>query len=144
MLKLETLLFRLLALAVMGLLVSSCAVTTRSSQGTSETFENTTEASTDVSSSTSPRSDEKKSSELKVKAYASANIQRLQEDIARGGGEYLSAFAHLLGINGSHRAEFYAMTKEKYPVLFNSRVTTSEQMLARLYSELDAHPLWRQ
>jgi hypothetical protein len=133
---------KLLSLAAVALLMSSCAVTSRTTQGTSETFQNTSEASTKFSSSTSPRSDEKKESAVKVKAFAAANIQRLEEDIARGGGEHLSSFAHLLGILDSHRAEFYAMTKEKYPVLFSSNPTTSEQLLARMDAELDAHPQW--
>jgi len=81
-------------------------------------------------------------SEVKVKAFAAANIQRLEEDIARGGGEHLSSFAYLLGILDSHRAEFYAMTKQKYPVLFSSNPTTPEQLLARLDAELAAHPQW--
>jgi hypothetical protein len=103
---------------------------------------NTSEASTALSSSTSPRSDGKEASEANLKAFAVANIQRLEEDIARGGGEHLSSFAQLLGILDSHRPEFYAMTKQKYPVLFSSNPTTPEQLLARLYVELDANPQW--
>jgi hypothetical protein len=80
--------------------------------------------------------------EVKVKAFVAANIQRLEEDIARGGGEHLSSFAYLLGILDSHRAEFYSMTKQKFPVLFSTNPTTPEQLLARLDTELDAHPQW--
>jgi len=142
MMKLTRVSVQLLSLAAVALLMSSCAVTTRSTQGTSETFMNTSEASTEFSSSTSPRSDGKEASEAKVKAFAAANIQRLEEDIARGGGEHLSSFAHLLGIRDSHRDEFYAMTKQQYPVLFSSNPTTPEQLLARLNAELDVHPQW--
>lgn len=133
---------RLAALAVIGLLTASCAVTTRSSEGTTETLQNTSDVSSDVTSSTSPR-DEEKVSERRIKVYAAANIQRLQEEMARGGGEHLTAFADLLGIGDSHRAEFYAMTKDRYPVLFSSDPTTSDQLLARLDTELGAHPRWR-
>ena len=142
MIKFTRVSLQLLSLAAMALLMSSCAVTTRSIEGTSETLENTSEASTELSSSTSPRSDKEMASEAKVKAFAAANIQRLEEDIARGGGEHLSSFALLLGIHDSHRAEFYAMTKQKYPVLFSSNPTTPEQLLARLNAELDVHPQW--
>ncbi len=142
MMKLTHVSLKLLSLAVVALLMSSCAVTSRTTQGTSETFQNTSEASTKFSSSTSPRSNKEMAREVKVKAFAAANIQRLEEDIARGGGEHLSSFAHLLGILDSHRAEFYAMTKQKYPVLFSSNPTTPEQLLARLDAELAVHPQW--
>ena len=129
------------ALACLALLMASCAVTTRSFEGTSETFANTTDASSELTSSTSPRAEES-ARDLKLKAFVTANIQRLQEDIARGGGEHLASLARLLDIDTSHRAGFYALTKEVYPVLFASPVTPA-QVLARLQAELDAHPRWR-
>jgi hypothetical protein len=125
----------------MALIMSSCAVTTKSSEGTTETFHNTTDASSELTSSTSPRAEES-ARDLKIKAFAAATIQRLQEDMARGGGEHLASFAYLLGIGTSHRPEFYALIREKYPVLFRNPVTP-EQLVARLDTELDAYPQWR-
>lgn len=123
--------------------LASCAVTTRSTEGTSETLQNTTDATSDFTSSTSPR-DDRHSEEQKVKAFASVNLDRLKEDMARGGGEHLTAFAHLLGIKETHQPEFFATTRQHYAALFPSEPTTSDQMLARLNGELDAHPTWRQ
>lgn len=134
---------RLVILAGITALISSCAVFTKSTEGTSETFENSSEASTDMTLSTSPRDDDKESGNRKVKAYASVNLDRLREDMARGGGEHLTAFAHLLGIRDAHRAEFYSLARDRYPELFSSEPTTSEMMLARLDIELDKHPGWR-
>lgn len=123
--------------------LSACAVTTRSTEGTSETFHNTSDASTELTMSTSPR-DEDKSDAQNVKEFASVNLDRLKQDMARGGGEHLTAFAHLLGIKENHQQEFFRVTKQNYPVLFSSEPTSSEDMLARLNSELEAYPTWRQ
>jgi hypothetical protein len=125
-------------------LVSSCAVTTDSTKGTSETLQNTSESSTKFTSSTSPHDEEKASGTQNVKQFASVNLDRLREDMARGGGEHLTAFAHLLGVRENRQAEFFAVTKQNYPILFGSEPTTSDQMLARLDTELAANPAWRQ
>jgi len=137
--------FRLIIIAGISVLMSSCAVTTRSTEGTTETFHNTSDASTEFTSSTSPRDEEKdkEAKNLEARAFASANLDRLKEDMARGSGEHLTAFAHLLGIKETNRPEFYALAKEKYPVLFGSEPTTSDVMLARLDTELNHHPEWR-
>ncbi|MGD0585124.1 MAG: DUF3015 family protein [Oryzomonas sp.] len=125
-------------------LVSSCAVTTDSTKGTSETLQNTSEASTNFTSSTSPRDEGKTSDAQNVKRFASVNLDRLREDMARGSGEHLTAFAHLLGVRENRQAEFFAVTKQNYPILFGSEPTTSDEMLARLDTELAANPAWRQ
>lgn len=143
MLRIAPFPFRLLILAGISALMSSCAVVTKSTEASSETFENTSDASTDMTLSTSPRDEDRDSGNRKVKAYAAVNLDRLREDMARGGGEHLTAFAHLLGIRDTHRAEFYALARDRYPVLFSSEPTTSEVMLARLDVELGNHPDWR-
>lgn len=124
-------------------LLSACAVTTRSTEGTSETFHNTSDATTDVTLSTSPRDDAKDAQERNVKQFATVNLDRLQQDMARGGGEHLAAFAHLLGIKETHRQDFFRVTKQNYPKLFGSEPTTADEMLARLDTELEAYPTWR-
>lgn len=143
MTKITSISIRLLTLLGFITALSSCAVVTRSFEGSTETFHNTSEVSTDFTSSTSPRDDDKNSEAQKVKAFASVNLERLQEDMARGSGEHLTAFAHLLGIKDAHQAEFFALAKEKYPVLFSSEPANSEVMLARLDTELQHHPGWR-
>ena len=134
---------RVIVVGSLMALASSCAVTTDATKGTSDTLQNTSEASTKFTSSTSPRDEEKSSDAQNVKRFASVNLDRLREDMARGSGEHLTAFAHLLGIRENHQAEFYAVTKRNYPVLFGSEPTTSDQMLARLDTELAAYPAWR-
>lgn len=124
-------------------LLSSCAVTTRSFEGTSETAVNTADASSEFTSSTFPR-DVSQSQADRVDAFATANLDRLREDMARGEGEHLTAFSHLLNISPNHRTEFFALAKGKYPDVFRSEPTTPKEMVARLTTELDAYPGWRQ
>jgi hypothetical protein len=128
-------------------LLTSCAVTTRSTEGTSETFQNTTDATTDATgtssdftSSTSPRDEGTNAEARKVKVFASVNLDRLKEDMARGGGEHLTAFAHLLGIREGQQPAFFTLTRQNYGSIFNSEPTTADQMLVRLSAKLEEHP----
>lgn len=135
---------KLMLIGSLMVTLSACAITTRSTEGTSETFHNTSDASSEFTSSTSPRDDDKKADVQNVRQFASVNLDRLKEDMARGGGEHLTAFAHLLGIKEIHQPEFFRVSKQNYPKLFSPEPTTSEDMLARLETELDAYPTWRQ
>lgn len=134
---------KLIPVVGLMLITTSCAVTTRSFQGTSETLENTSDASTDFTSSTSIREDTKYDQNRQVLAYADSNLSQLREEMARGGGEHLTAFAYLLGIKESHQPEFFVLTKDKYSVLFSSEPTTANQLVARLNDELRDYPQWR-
>ncbi len=124
-------------------LMSSCAVTTRSFEGSTETLDNTTDTSTDATSSTSVREEAKPEQTQQVYEYATANFNHLQEEMALGSGEHLTAFAYLLGIKANHVGEFCAFTKEKYSVLFSSESVSARDMVDRLNTELKDHPEWR-
>jgi len=134
---------RLIPLAGLMLLFSACAVTTEMTEGTTDTLENTTDASTDVTSSTSPGQDDH-SQVQKTRAFATVNMDRLREDMARGNGEHLASLSSLLGVSENHRDDFFAFTKEKYPELFPSDTTNPDDLLARLDTELNHHPQWLQ
>lgn len=135
--------FRFILFGGLMVVLSSCAVTTKSTEGSSETLQNTSEASTKFTSSTSPRDEGTASNAQDVKLFAKVNFDRLREDVALGSGEHLTAFAHLLGIKETHQPEFFAVTKQNYPLLFGIEPTSSEDMLARLNTELAAYPAWR-
>lgn len=132
---------RLLLIGSFIAIVSGCAVTTRSTEGTSETLQNTTDASSDFTSSTSPR-DETRRNDQKVKQFASVNRDRIREDAARGGGEHLAAFAYLLGVKQERQPEFFQAARENYSQLFASERTTDD-LVAQLSAEVEAHPTWR-
>lgn len=127
----------LLPLGALMMVLSSCAITTNATNGTSDSLQNTSDATTDSSGG-----DHHEARNQKVKAFTAANFDRLREDMARGGGEHLASLAYLLGIGKDHRADFFALAKENYPVLFSSEPTTPEVFLARLGSELNEHPEW--
>jgi ABC-type enterochelin transport system substrate-binding protein len=116
-------------------LLSSCAVTTESTEASSETFENTTEASSDLTSSTSSRDDDKTSA-AKVLKFVKSNFIRLRADMAVGEGEYLSTLASLLSLDNTKKEQFYALTKNNFNQLFVSSETTAEELVAQIHREL--------
>ena len=124
-------------------LLPACYTITKGTDGTSATLEQTSDASTDFTSSTSSGKGTKEGEARQVQQFAAANFDRLRENMARGDGEHLRTFAYLLGIRENHQAEFFAATKRNYPALF-TEPATSGNLLARLDAELQAYPTWRQ
>ena len=122
-------------------MLSSCAVTTESTKSSSETFRNTSEASTKFTSSTSPGGgSSSKSKDEKALEFTKANFARVRSDMAVGGGEHLESLAALLGISDSHKSEFFSLTKNNFSTLFSSEHTTAEEMLTKLNSKLSIYP----
>ena len=79
--------------------------------------------------------------EKKQAAYAEVNLQKLSTEMAQGGGEYLNAFASLMGANDeASKQEFIKLTQEKYEVLFPTANTDSATMLRALRTEMLANP----
>ena len=112
-----------------GMMLVSCSLTT-----------DPTKSSSDFTSSTTPGSSSKPSSEEKAKSFARDNFFRLKEDMALGRGEHLASLATLLGIPDERQAEFFALTKEKFSSLVSSEQITADEMFAALNQELLAHP----
>ena len=79
--------------------------------------------------------------EKKQAAYAEVNLQKLSTEMAQGGGEYLNAFASLMGANDeASKKAFISMTQEKYEVLFPAPNTDSATMLRNLRAEMAVNP----
>lgn len=131
-----------LTAVVAAVLLSSCAVTTRSMEGTTETLANTSEASTETTSSTSPRDDVARA-DARTLAFTRANLARLRTDMAAGGGEHLATLGSLLRVSPVREGEFFALTRERFDALFDSERTTADQLLARLDRELASRPQLR-
>ena len=74
----------------------------------------------------------KRAASEKVRHYASNNFDRLASDMARGHGEHLDAFATLLQLDASDRAEFKAFSQENLEHLFPRDDVTVEEFLAEL------------
>jgi hypothetical protein len=129
--------------AVLGVLcmVYACAVTNSSTESSSQTFQNTTDASSKFTSSTSPGSGSSDSAKKEqALVFSKMNLERIKTDMAVGGGEHLTSLATLLEIPGYNQLEFFALTRSNFSILFSSDQTTAEELLARLDDELNANP----
>jgi hypothetical protein len=79
--------------------------------------------------------------EKKQAAYAEVNLQKLSTEMAQGGGEYLNAFASLMGANDeASKKAFISMTQSKYETLFPTANTDSATMLRNLRAEMAVNP----
>ncbi len=62
-------------------------------------------------------------------AFVESNLDNLERDMAAGGGEYLAAFATLLGCQDSVQPQLYSFAQSSYPSVFPSDQTTAQQAL---------------
>ena len=81
----------------------------------------------------------KRADTAKVRDYASSNFDRLAEDMARGQGEHLEAFAHLLQIGEEDRAAFTALAQENFDVLIAHDNVTVAEFLSALFNLMAEH-----
>lgn len=116
-----------LVLASVGLVVSAC----NTSKATVDTFAKFT-------SSTSPASwinaDGVIQESQKARLFAAVTFENLEQDIARGNGEYLRSLAVLMNIPAGEQDEFRSLSQRQYSHLFASDRRTAESMLATLIS----------
>lgn len=75
-----------------------------------------------------------------VEVFAAINLNNLSEEMAKGAGEYVTAFASLLGADEATRPALLRLFQERYEVLFPSEETTALEMLEALRAELARHP----
>ena len=75
-----------------------------------------------------------------VEVFAAINLNNLSEEMAKGSGAYVTAFASLLGANEETEPVLLQLFQEKYEVLFPSVETNATQMLETLKAELAQHP----
>ena len=121
-----------LVLASVGLVLSACNTT----KATVDTFAKFT-------SSTSPEewinADGVIQKSQKARLFAAVAFENLEQDIARGNGEYLTSLGVLLNIPAGEQDEFKARTQGDYPLLFAPDRRTAESMLATLISKRENH-----
>jgi hypothetical protein len=131
------------AVAVLGVLfmIYACAVTSNSTESSSKTIQNTTDATSNFTSSTTPGSDSSDSAKREqALAFSKAKLERIKTDMAVGGGEHLTSLATLLGVPAHNQHEFFTLTQANFDTLFSTEQTTAEELLARLDNELIANP----
>ena len=116
-----------LILASVGLVVSAC----NTSKATVDTFAKFT-------SSTSPGSwidaDGVIQESQKARLFAAVTFENLEQDIARGNGEYVRSLAVLMNIPAGEQDEFRSLSQRQYSRLFASDRRTAESLLATLIS----------
>ena len=118
-----------LLLASVGLVASGCNTT----KATVDTFAKFT-------SSTSPEeffnADGVVQESQRARLFTAVVFENLEQDIARGNGEYLTSLGVLLKME---QDEFRARSQSVYPLLFASDRRTAESMLATLTSKKADH-----
>jgi Protein of unknown function (DUF3015). len=117
-----------LVLASTEFMVSAC----NTSKATVETFAKFT-------SSTSPgewiNADGVIQESQKARLFTAVALENLEQDIARGNGEYLTSLAVLLKIPSGKQDEFMTRSQSNYSLLFAPDIRTAETMLATLTSK---------
>ena len=115
----------LIVLATAGLVLSACNTT----KATLDTFAKFT-------SSTSPagwiNADGVIQNNQKARLFASVVFENLEQDIARGNGEYLTSLSVLLNIPAEEQEKFRTRAQSNYPLLFTSDRRTAESLLATM------------
>jgi hypothetical protein len=115
-------------LASAGLVLSACNTT----KATIDTFAKFT-------SSTSPGewidADGVVQKDKKARLFAAVAFENVEQDIARGNGEYLTSLGALLDISAGEEKEFKSRAQSNYPLLFAPERRTAESMLATLMRE---------
>lgn len=112
---------------------------------------NTTKATMDTMvkffSSTSPDSmltaDGMVEQKQKVNLFAGGAFENLRQDMAQGGGPYLTSLTVLMKIPSDRQHAFARFVQDRYPVLFTSDLATDHtahlKMLAVLDREMEAY-----
>ena len=79
--------------------------------------------------------------EKKQAVFAEVNLQKLSKEMAQGGGEYLNAFASLMGCQDeATKQAFFKLTQQKYESIFTVANIDSETMLRNLRTAMAADP----
>jgi hypothetical protein len=71
----------------------------------------------------------------KARLFTAVAFENLEQDIARGNGEYLTSLAVLLKIPSGKQDEFRIRSQSNYSLLFAPDIRTAEKLLATLSSK---------
>lgn len=68
--------------------------------------------------------------------FAEVNLEKIEQDMIKGQGDYVSVLAYTLGCQDSVINQFNVFTKNNYEKIFNSSETNAGQMLKNLGHEM--------
>ncbi len=80
---------------------------------------------------------------MELRRYIVLNMDRITEEAARGGGDYLHSLAVLLGCQRDLHPEFFRMTQHRFVALFPDMESRPPAFIAGLHREIEAHPRLR-
>ncbi len=79
-----------------------------------------------------------------VEVYAAVNFQKLSQEMAQGGGEYLSGLSRLMGCKDKATKEaFFKLAQSRYEKILPSDITDSVAMVRNLRAQMAADPVLR-
>jgi len=125
----------IVTLIVLASFLSGCGTTSAPTESTTNTTDKTTNSTMDATSSSTPGESD---SAAQAAKFTQNNFVQVKTDMANGGGEHLTALASLLQVPADKREQFFALSQEKYTVLYATPSTTPRQMLVRLNLEMNA------
>ncbi len=126
-------LFLLSVLCVMGFGLNACLILEATTDTTVNITDAVTHATTDIVSSTSGNSHSAANGRVKrARMFAKHNALNLQQDVAQGGGEYLSSLEALLDVPAQGHDEFTGFAQSNYESMFGAEDEMSDEGLMQL------------
>jgi hypothetical protein len=101
----------------------------------------TTNASSDMTSSRGPAALAKQNRAIR---FAADTIEPLSQNMAQGGGEYLSALAELLDVPADRHKAFFALAQEQYALLAQRADAAPAEIIRTLQVAMAGHPAFAQ
>ncbi|MGH7182956.1 MAG: DUF3015 family protein [Nitrospiraceae bacterium] len=116
------------AIPLLVLIVSGCTL--------KGTFKETTDTTSNITGTTSGRTwfneDGLLNPEHKLTAFATFNQENVEQDLARGQGEYVTSLGTLLGLQNDQQAAFLAKAQGAFQTLMTSDQQARLQQLRML------------
>ena len=78
----------------------------------------------------------------RLQAFMAFNFENINQDMAKGQGEYLDSLSSLMDIPADRRALFYAHAQSRYPYVVQHR-SSPQETLVQLVGQHSAATLWR-
>lgn len=110
-------------------ILSGCSTTEGTSDATADLTKAPFEATTDVTSSTTPGTaaiDRLTRARQKTELFVGYSYEHLRTEAARGSGEHVASLAVLAGIPAEHQAQFQQNLRESYSTLFHESLPSRE------------------
>ena len=73
----------------------------------------------------------------RVDLFAGVAYENLRQDVAQGGGPYLTSLAVLMNVPSDRHGEFARFVQDRYPLLFTSDLTADHSAHLKMISVLD-------